>query len=72
MVETRFTLTQLGKEELDYCLDGDNLTYSTLAGRKLIGLQCSHIGGHGNYEKIQNKCKEVIDLMLEIDELNKR
>ncbi len=55
-----------GKEQPEVTIQGKGLFYSQLAN--LDGLQCMSTT---NYKKIGDKCKQVVDLIKEINELNK-
>ena len=68
-IDTVFTVSRYGKNPT-FDIDGENLVYASL-GTTHHGLQCNHGGAHPNHELMLVKLKEVVDLLLEIEELNK-
>ena len=68
-IDTIFTVSRFGNNpSLD--IDGENLVYATM-GSTHHGLQCNYRGGHPNHKLILRKLKEVEDLLIEIETLNK-
>lgn len=58
---------KIGSNEFD--IFGKELTFAN-AGANGYGLQCNHEGGSNIHRMIELKCKEVVQLLKEIAELN--
>jgi hypothetical protein len=68
-IDTIFTVSRFGNNpSLD--IDGENLVYATM-GSTHHGLQCNYRGNHPNHKLMLRKLKEVEDLLIEIETLNK-
>jgi len=57
-----------GKKPKEICIKSKDLYYTELFN--LDGLQCRKDGKSGDYNKIKAKCREVVKLIREIEELN--